>query len=112
MLIKPINRQTQLNSGRIWGQIYICIVKGLLCEVIMIHLLHLPYCCVGVNYLCAHRLRHGAAHIPLSISVDVYAYALLLAATLLCMIACFIVWYTNRCCGLVNVPAIIWIAYS
>lgn len=29
------NRQTQLNSGRIWGQIYICIVKGLLCEVIL-----------------------------------------------------------------------------
>ena len=83
-----------------------------LLKMIMIHLLHLPYCCVGVNYLCAHRLRHGAAHIPLSISVDVYAYALLLAATLLCMIACFIVWYTNRCCGLVNVPAIIWIAYS
>ncbi|MDO4660937.1 MAG: hypothetical protein Q4B27_02205 [Candidatus Saccharibacteria bacterium] len=33
--------------------------------------------------------------IPLSISADVYAYALLLAATLLCMIACFIVWYAN-----------------
>jgi len=94
MLIKPINRQTQLNSGRIWGQIYICIVKGLLCEVIlhsMIHLLHLPHCCAGVNY-CA-RVDYGTLQliIPLSINADVYAYALLLAATLLCMIACYIV---------------------
>ncbi len=42
--------------------------------------------------------------IPLSINADVYAYALLLAATLQCMIACFIVWYVNRYRGLVNVP--------
>ena len=58
---------------------------------------------MGVNY-CV-RVDYGTLRliIPLSISADVYAYALLLAATLLCMIACFIVWYTNRYCGLVNV---------
>lgn len=57
----------------------------------MIHLLHLPHCCVDVNY-CV-RVDYGTLQliIPLSISADVYAYALLLAATLLCMIACFIV---------------------
>ena len=57
----------------------------------MIHLLHLPHCCAGVNY-CV-RVDCGTLRliIPLSISADVYAYALLLAATLLCMIACFIV---------------------
>lgn len=43
--------------------------------------------------------------IPLSISVDVYAYALLLAATLLCMVACYIVWYANWYCELMNVSA-------
>ena len=32
---KAHNRQTQLNLGCIWGQINICIVKGLLCEVIL-----------------------------------------------------------------------------
>lgn len=71
----------------------------------MIHLLHLPYCCVGVNYYARIDYSTLQLIIPLSISVDVYAYALLLAATLQCMIACFIVWYTNRYCGLVNVPA-------
>ena len=65
-----------------------------------VHLLHLPHCCAGVNY-CA-RVDYGTLQliIPLSINADVYAYALLLAATLLCMIACFIVWYTNRYCRL------------
>ena len=57
----------------------------------MIHLLHLPHCCVDVNY-CV-RVDYGTLRliIPSSINADVYAYALLLAATLLCMIACFIV---------------------
>lgn len=71
----------------------------------MIHLLHLPHSCVGVNY-CV-RVDYGTLRliIPLSISADVYAYALLLVATLLCMIACFIVWYVNRYCELMNVSA-------
>ena len=43
--------------------------------------------------------------IPSSMGADVYAYALLLVATLLCMIACFIVWYVNRYCELMNVSA-------
>lgn len=57
----------------------------------MIHLLRLPHCCVDVNY-CA-RVDCGTLRliIPLSINADVYAYALLLSAILLCMIACFIV---------------------
>lgn len=57
----------------------------------MIHLLHLPHYCVGVNYY--PRIDYSTLQliIPLSINADVYAYALLLAATLLCMIACFIV---------------------
>lgn len=71
----------------------------------MIHLLHLPYCCVGVNYYA--RVDCGTLRliIPLSINADVYAYALLLVAILLCMIACFIVWYVNRYCELMNVSA-------
>ena len=60
---------------------------------------------MGVNY-CV-RVDYGTLQliIPLSISADVYAYALLLAATLLCMITCFIVWYVNRYCELMNVSA-------
>lgn len=71
----------------------------------MIHLLHLPHCCVGVNYCVRVDCSTLQLIIPLSINADVYAYAyaLLLAATLQCMIACFIVWYVNRYCGLVNV---------
>ena len=71
----------------------------------MIHLLHLPHCCVDVNY-CA-RVDCGTLRliIPSSISADVYAYALLLAATLLCMVACYIVWYANWYCELMNVLA-------
>lgn len=71
----------------------------------MIHLLHLPHCCVDVNY-CA-RVDCGTLRliIPLSINADVYAYALLLAATLLCMVACYIVWYANWYCELMNVSA-------
>ena len=57
----------------------------------MIHLLHLPHCCVGVNYCVRVDCGMLQLIIPLSISADVYAYALLLAATLLCMIACYIV---------------------
>lgn len=47
----------------------------------MIHLLHLPYCCVGVNYYARIDYSTLQLIIPLSISVDVCAYALLLAAT-------------------------------
>ena len=57
----------------------------------MIHLLHLPYCCVGVNYCVRVDCGMLQLIIPLSINADVYAYALLLAATLLCMVACYIV---------------------
>ena len=59
---------------------------------------------MGVNYY--PRIDYSMLQfiIPLSSNADVYAYALLLAATLLCMIACFIVWYVNRYRGLVNVP--------
>ena len=71
----------------------------------MIHLLHLPYCCAGVNYCACVDCGTLRLIIPLSINADVYAYALLLATILLCVIACFIVWYANRCCGLVNVSA-------
>ena len=57
----------------------------------MIHLLHLPHCCAGVN-CCVHvDCSTLQLIIPLSSNADVYAYALLLAVTLLCMIACFIV---------------------
>ncbi len=71
----------------------------------MIHLLHLPHCCVDVNY-CA-RVDCGTLRliIPLSINADAYAYALLLVAILLYVIACFIVWYANRYCELMNVSA-------
>lgn len=57
----------------------------------MIHLLHLPYCCVDVNYYV--RVDYGTLQliIPLSINADVYAYALILVAILLCMVACYIV---------------------
>ena len=70
----------------------------------MIHLLHLPYCCVGVNY-CV-RVDYGTLQliIPLSINARVYAYALLLVVILLYVIVYFIVWYANWCCEFVNVP--------
>ena len=71
----------------------------------MIHLLRLPHYCVGVNYCVRVDCSTLQLIIPLSINADVYAYALLLAATLLCMIACFIVWYVNRYCELMNVSA-------
>ena len=71
----------------------------------MIHLLHLPHCCVGVNYCARVDCDTWRLIIPSSINADVYAYALLLAATLLCVIACFIVWYVNRYCELMNVSA-------
>lgn len=57
----------------------------------MIHLLHLPHYCVDVNYCVRVDCSTLQLIIPLSINADVYAYALLLAATLLCMITCFIV---------------------
>lgn len=70
----------------------------------MIHLLHLPHCCVDVNY-CA-RVDCGTLRliIPLSIGARVYAYAFLLVVILLYVIVYFIVWYANWCCELVNVP--------
>ena len=71
----------------------------------MIHPLRLPYCCVDVNYYARIDYSTLQLIIPLSISVDVYAYALLLAATLLCMVACYIVWYANWYCELMNVSA-------
>lgn len=43
--------------------------------------------------------------IPSSMGADVYAYALLLVAILLYVIACFIVWYANM-------SQHIWIAYK
>lgn len=60
---------------------------------------------MDVNY-CA-RVDCGTLRliIPLSINADVYAYALLLVAILLYVIACFIVWYANRYCELMNVSA-------
>ncbi len=69
------------------------------------HLLHLPHCCVGVNYCARIDCIMVRLIIPLSMSADVYAYALLLAATLLCVIAYFIVWYANM-------SQHSWIAYS
>ena len=71
----------------------------------MIHLLHLPHCCVDVNYCARVDCDAWRLIIPSSMGADVYAYALLLVATLLCMIACFIVWYVNRYCELMNVSA-------
>ena len=109
MLIKPINHQTQLNLGCIWGSNQHMrrkriIVRSYITLLKMINdtsfastpLLH------RCKLLCARRLWHMQLIIPLSINADVYAYAFLLAAALLCMIACFIMWYSNRCCGLVN----------
>lgn len=61
----------------------------------MIHLLHLPHCCAGVNYCACVDCSTLQLIIPLSINACVYAYALLLAAILLYVIACFIVWYAN-----------------
>ena len=60
---------------------------------------------MGVNYYARIDYSMLQLIIPLSISACVYAYALHLAATLLCMIACFIVWYVNRYCELMNVSA-------
>ena len=70
------------------------------------HLLHLPHCCVGVNYCARIDCIMVRLIIPLSMSADVYAYALLLAATLLCVIACFIVWYANLALRACECPSI------
>ena len=70
----------------------------------MIHLLHLPHCCVGVNYYARIDYSTLQLIIPLSINADVYAYAFLLVVILLYVIVYFIVWYANWCCELVNVP--------
>jgi len=57
----------------------------------MIHLLHLPHCCAGVNYCVRVDCDTWRLIIPSSMGADVYAYALLLVAILLCMVACYIV---------------------
>lgn len=57
----------------------------------MIHLLRLPHYCVGVNYCVRVDCSTLQLIIPLSINADVYAYALLLVAILLYVIACYIV---------------------
>lgn len=71
----------------------------------MIHLLHLPHCCVDVNYCARVDCDAWRLIIPSSMGADVYAYALLLVAILLYVIACFIVWYANM-------SQHIWIAYK
>ena len=71
----------------------------------MIHLLHLPHCCVDVNYCARVDCSTLQLIIPLSINARVYAYAFLLVVILLYVIACFIVWYANRYCELMNVSA-------
>ena len=57
----------------------------------MIHLLHLPHCCMGVNHCARVDCVMVPLIIPLSINADIYAYALLLVVILLYVIACFIV---------------------
>ena len=63
----------------------------------MIHLLHLPYCCVGVNYYARIDYSTLQLIIPLSMGADAYAYAyayaLLLAATFAvhgCLLYCVV----------------------